>query len=104
MTTICVVFVRHGTRIKLISILPAYRQTVDKRSMHQRYPKTVEPGLLDDDDRKASSGSCLCLPFEFSKSIQQSGDIAGGRRMFRHLLAAARRQRGDQPFRAAEFE
>lgn len=36
MTTICVVFVRHGTRIKLISILPAYRQTVDKGSMHQR--------------------------------------------------------------------
>ncbi|PSH62650.1 hypothetical protein CU102_25140 [Phyllobacterium brassicacearum] len=29
-------FVRHGTRIKLISILPAYRQTVDKGSMHQR--------------------------------------------------------------------
>lgn len=36
MTTICVVFERHGTRIKLISILPAYRQTVDKGSMHQR--------------------------------------------------------------------
>lgn len=36
MTTICVVFVRHGTQIKLISILPAYRQTVDKGSMHQR--------------------------------------------------------------------
>ncbi|WP_392714379.1 IS66 family insertion sequence element accessory protein TnpB [Rhizobium ruizarguesonis] len=36
MTTIGVVFVRHGTRIKLISILPAYRQTVDKGSMHQR--------------------------------------------------------------------
>jgi hypothetical protein len=38
MTTICVVFVRHGTRIKLISIRPAYRQTVDKGSMHQRFP------------------------------------------------------------------
>ncbi|MBY3390800.1 hypothetical protein [Rhizobium laguerreae] len=37
MTTIGVVFVRHGTRIKLISILPAYRQTVDKGSMHQRW-------------------------------------------------------------------
>jgi hypothetical protein len=37
MTTICVVFVRHGTRIKLISIRPAYRQTVDKGLMHQRY-------------------------------------------------------------------
>ncbi|MFW8642034.1 hypothetical protein ACOJBO_01255 [Rhizobium beringeri] len=36
MTTIGVVFVRHGTRIKLISILPAYRQTVDRGSMHQR--------------------------------------------------------------------
>ncbi|MHC2791111.1 IS5 family transposase [Mesorhizobium jarvisii] len=39
MTTIGVVFVRHSTRIKLISILPAYRQTVDKGSMHQRFSK-----------------------------------------------------------------
>ncbi|MFW8642238.1 UPF0149 family protein [Rhizobium beringeri] len=45
MTTIGVVFVRHGTRIKLISILPAYRQTVDKGSMHQRFigPKFINP-------------------------------------------------------------
>ncbi|ASY61247.1 hypothetical protein SS05631_a48640 (plasmid) [Sinorhizobium sp. CCBAU 05631] len=37
-TTIGLVFVRHGTRIKLNSILPAYRQTVDKGSIHQRSP------------------------------------------------------------------
>jgi S-formylglutathione hydrolase len=29
-------FVRHGTRIKLIVILFAYRRTVDKVSLHQR--------------------------------------------------------------------
>ncbi|UFX13074.1 hypothetical protein [Sinorhizobium meliloti] len=35
MTTIGVVFVRHGTRIKLIAILFAYRRTVQKLFMHQ---------------------------------------------------------------------
>jgi hypothetical protein len=38
MTTIGVVFVRHGTRIKLIAILFAYRRTVQKLFMHQSRP------------------------------------------------------------------
>jgi len=37
MTTIGVVFVRHGTRIKLIAILFAYRRTVQKLFMHQSH-------------------------------------------------------------------
>ena len=37
MTTISVVFVRHGTRIKLIAILYAYRRTVQKLFMHQSH-------------------------------------------------------------------
>jgi len=38
MTTIGVVFVRHGARIKLIAILFAYRRTVQKLFMHQSLP------------------------------------------------------------------
>lgn len=70
-----------------------------KRAMD---PEAVEPGFLNDDDRKAFPGPRL-FP-EFCKPRQQAGDVAGRHRMFRHLRADARRQRGDQPLRAQEFQ
>ncbi|ANP89280.1 hypothetical protein BA011_26210 (plasmid) [Rhizobium leguminosarum] len=46
MTTIGVVFVRHGTRIKLIAILFAYRRTVQKLFMHQSQAAQNTPPFI----------------------------------------------------------
>ncbi len=50
--------------------------------------------------RKAFPGPRLRLALELGKPRQHAGDIAGRDRMLRHLRAATRRQRGDQPIRA----
>ncbi len=70
---------------------------------HAMDPEAIEPSLLNDDDRIAPSGPRLCLPPEFGKPIQQPSDIAGRHHMLRHLLATGL-QRGDQPFRVAQFQ
>jgi len=64
---------------------------------HTMNPKAVQPRFLNDDDRKGATRSSPSLLLKLSEALQQSGDIAAAHRMLRHFLAAARRQRCDQP-------
>ena len=67
-------------------------------------PETVEPGFLDDDNGRIMSAPLPASLLELGKSREQSGQVARGNLMFRHLLAAPRRPRCDHPNRTAEFE
>ena len=67
-------------------------------------PEPVEPGFLDHDDRETASCARLRLLPELRKARQQAGDVAAGNGMARHLLAATRQERCDDPARAAEFQ
>src|ERR1700676_2561550 len=67
-------------------------------------PEAVETCFLNGDDREQFSGPLRRPPLQLGKTRQQRRDISGLHGMLRHLLAAARRQRRDQPDRAAEFQ
>lgn len=67
-------------------------------------PETIEPGFLDHDDWESTSGTRLRLLPELREARHQAGDVTAENRMVRHLLAAARQERGDGPARTAEFQ
>src|SRR6478736_1890949 len=57
-------------------------------------PETIEPGLLDDNDRITVSGPHPTSLLKLGKPRKQLGMTACRYRMLRHLLAVPRRQRG----------
>src|SRR3954470_10462732 len=67
------------------------------------WPKAVQPGFLDDDQREvlARPGVRLCL--ELGQARQQPGSVAPAHLMLRHLLPP-RRQGRDEPSRTREFQ
>src|SRR5438876_7663681 len=67
-------------------------------------PEPIQPRLLDRDDRIASAGPDLRLALELLTEPHQPGNIAGRNAVLGHLLALARRKRGDQPIRTAQFQ
>src|SRR5664279_5911650 len=71
---------------------------------HTMKPEAVETRFLNDDDRKGFSGPLRSLPLQFGKARQQRRDVPGSYGMLRHLFAKPRRQRCDEPDRAAEFQ
>jgi len=60
-------------------------------------PEPVQPGFLDDDDRKDAPRPGAGFLLELGQARQKSGDVTAGHRVLRHLLAAARSQGGDDP-------
>ncbi len=60
-------------------------------------PEAVQPRFLNDDDREQFPSPRKSLLLESRKPRQQRTNIPGSHIMLRHFLAAARRQRGDQP-------
>src|SRR6201987_5802041 len=67
-------------------------------------PETVQSRLLDDDDREILARP-LAGPFpEPQEQQRQPRNVTAGNRMLRHLLAAAWRERCDQPARTTEFQ
>src|ERR1700730_7304252 len=71
---------------------------------HPIDPEAIEPSFLDDDQREDLPRPCPRLLPELQKALQQPAHIAPTHRMLRHLLSTARRQRGDQPARSAQFQ
>src|SRR5271169_1848522 len=67
-------------------------------------PEAIETRFLDDHDRKGFPRPCKRLLLQLRKPRQQPRNVPGSHRMLRHLLARARRQRCDEPDRAAEFQ
>src|ERR1700691_2820414 len=67
-------------------------------------PEAIETRFLDDHDRKGFPRPCRRLLLQLRKPRQQPRNVPGSHRMLRHLLARARRQRCDEPDRAAEFQ
>src|ERR1700737_1603743 len=71
---------------------------------HTVNPEAIQSRLLNDDDREGFSRPRERLLLELRKARQQRTDVSGGYAVLRHLLAAARRQRGDQPSRTTELQ
>src|SRR6266851_5796878 len=71
---------------------------------HPIDPEAIEPSFLDDDQRENLPRPYPRLLPELRKALQQPAHIAATHRMHRHLLSTARRQRGDQPARSAQFQ
>ncbi|MDH6206706.1 hypothetical protein M2310_007405, partial [Rhizobium leguminosarum] len=76
-----VVFVRHGTRIKLIAILFAYRRTVQKLFMHQSLEESndivpAKPAAAHD---RASTIDSVNLKYLLSDIQTNCGNLLHGR-------------------------
>jgi hypothetical protein len=67
-------------------------------------PEPVEPGFLNDDDRIATARPSRGLLADNRKTGQETGQVSCLDRMLGHLLPAAGGERGDQPFRTAQFQ
>lgn len=52
---------------------------------------------MNDDDRKVAARLRYSFLSKLSEALQQPSDIAAVQHVLGHFLAAARRQRGDQP-------
>ena len=64
---------------------------------HAVDPETVEAGFMNDDDRKVVARLRYSFLSKLSEALQQPSDVAAVHHVLGHFLAAARRQRGDQP-------
>jgi hypothetical protein len=71
---------------------------------HAVDPEPVEPRFLNDDQPHHPPSAGAHLVPELGAARQQPGDVTAAQLMLRHLLAAARRQRGHQPSRTAQLE
>lgn len=72
-------------------------------AQHAIDPEAVENRLLDHDDGKILPRARPRFLAELGKACKQSGDIAAGNRVLRHLLTATWPRRCDQPGRLAQF-
>jgi len=61
------------------------------------YPKAIQSSLLDCDDWKHLARSRLGFRLQLIDSLEQSGDVTGLQRSFRHSRSTTRRNRGNQP-------
>lgn len=64
---------------------------------HAVDPETVEAGFMNDDDRKVAARLRYSFLSKLSEALQQPSGIAAVHHVLGYFLAAARRQRGDQP-------
>jgi len=68
-----------------------------ERKRFCRLRMDYQPCFLDDDDRKDVPRPGTGFLLELGQARQESGDVAAGHRVLRHLLAAARSEGGDDP-------
>src|ERR1700758_4295901 len=66
--------------------------------------EAVQSRLLDDDDREILARPLAGPLPEPQEQHRQPPNVTAGNRMLRHLLAAAWRERCDQPARTTEFQ
>jgi hypothetical protein len=71
---------------------------------HAIDPEAVEAGFMNDDDRKVAARPRPSFLLKSSEARQQPSDIAPVHHLLGHFLAAARRQRRDQPGSLTEFQ